>query len=121
MLANLILFTNILRLLDERRMTKKELSEKAGVSLSFLSDLTNGKANPSLKVMESLAIALEVPLSLLLECTDLDQSQLDTVAGYTIPRSLPVGYEYTCAVLPEHQAYIVKKWANAAQKKIRMI
>ena len=120
MLANLILFTNILRLLDERDMTKKELSEKAGVSLSFLSDLTNGKANPSLKVMEAIAIALEVPLSLLLECTDLDQSQLDTVAGYHLPRSVPAGYERICAVLPEHQAYIVKKWAEATRKKINV-
>ncbi len=120
MLANLILFTNILRLLDERDMTKKELSEKAGVSLSFLSDLTNGKANPSLKVMEAIAVALEVPLSLLLECTDLDQSQLDTVAGYHLPRGVPAGYERICAVLPEHQAYIVKKWADATRKKINV-
>ncbi|MBW9760766.1 helix-turn-helix domain-containing protein, partial [Escherichia coli] len=48
---NLIFFTNILRLLEERDMTKQELSQKAGVSISFLSDLTNGKANPSLRVM----------------------------------------------------------------------
>ncbi|WP_338423310.1 helix-turn-helix domain-containing protein, partial [Xylella fastidiosa] len=39
---NIIFFTNILRLLDERGMTKYELSEKAGISISFLSDLTNG-------------------------------------------------------------------------------
>ena len=44
-----IFFTNVLRILDERGMTKKELSERSGVSISFLSDLTTGKANPSLK------------------------------------------------------------------------
>ena len=33
---NLILITNILRILDEKDMTKSELAEKAGVSISFL-------------------------------------------------------------------------------------
>ena len=30
---------------------------------------------------------------------------------------LPKGYERITAVLPEHQAYIVKKWAEAAKKR----
>jgi hypothetical protein len=32
-------------------------------------------------------------------------------------RSLPQGYEKVTAVLPEHQAFIVKKWASEAAKK----
>ena len=71
-----IFFTNVLRILDERGMTKNELSERSGVSISFLSDLTTGKANPSLKVMEAIASALETPLPLLLESTDLDKHTL---------------------------------------------
>ena len=55
---NQIFFTNVLRLLDERGMTKDRLADLAGMSVSFLSDLTNGKANPSLKIMESIAKAL---------------------------------------------------------------
>jgi len=31
--------------------------------------------------------------------------------------SLPEGYERVTAVLPEHRAYIVKKWAEEAKKK----
>jgi TrfB plasmid transcriptional repressor len=31
-------------------------------------------------------------------------------------RNLPEGYERVTAVLPEHQAFIVKKWAEAAKK-----
>ena len=77
---NQIFFTNILRILDERGMAKNELSEKAGVSVSFLSDLTNGKANPSLKVMESIAEALETPLPMLLEHTDMDAEALNALA-----------------------------------------
>lgn len=32
-------------------------------------------------------------------------------------KNLPQGYERVSAVLPEHQAYIVKKWAEDAVKK----
>ena len=46
---NLILITNILRILDEKDMTKSELAEKAGVSISFFTDLTNDKAKRSQK------------------------------------------------------------------------
>lgn len=52
-LYNQIFFTNVLRLLDEHGLTKSELADAAGISESFLSDLTNGKANPSLKIMEA--------------------------------------------------------------------
>ena len=41
---NQIFFTNVLRILDERGMAKNELHERAGISISFLSDLTNGKS-----------------------------------------------------------------------------
>ncbi len=114
-----IFFTNVLRILDERGMTKTELSEKSGVSISFLSDLTTGHANPSLKVMEAIAAALETSLPFLLESTDLDRDTLDALAGGKAPRSLPQGFVRVSAVLPEHQAYIVKKWDEAARNKLR--
>ena len=93
-LYNYIFFTNVLRLLDERHMTKKELSDRSGVSISFLSDLTTGKANPSLKVMQDIAKALDAPLPLLLESTDLDKDTLDALAGGKAPQSLPVSSEW---------------------------
>jgi len=118
-LYNYIFFTNVLRLLDERHMTKKELSDRSGVSISFLSDLTTGKANPSLKVMQDIAKALDAPLPLLLESTDLDKDTLDALAGGKAPQSLPAGFERVAAALPSHQAFIVKKWGEAARKKLR--
>ena len=33
-------------------------------------------------------------------------------------KNLPLGYERVSAVLPEHRAYIVKKWAQDAVKKM---
>ncbi len=114
---NQIFFTNILRLLDEQGMTKNELAERAGMSVSFLSDLTNGKANPSLKIMESLALALGTPLAILLEATDLSVHDLEKLSDGKALNSLPLGYERVTAVLTEYQAFQVRQWdrANSSQ------
>ncbi len=116
---NQILFTNVLRLMDELDISRQELAEKAGVSVSFLSDLTNGKANPSLKVMESIALALETPLPTLLEMTDLDQDSLEILAGRKIASSLPDGYVRVSVILPRAYAYEVIDRGAATLKKIR--
>lgn len=115
---NQIFFTNVLRILDEQQMTKSELAEQAGISVSFLSDLTNGKANPSLKIMEAIAKALSASLPALLEMTDLDEETLDMLAGGKAPRSLPGGYVRVTAVLTEFQAFNVKQWDQENRRKI---
>lgn len=115
---NQIFFTNVLRVLDELGLSKNELSDRAGMSVSFLSDLTNGKANPSLKIMESIAKALDVALPALLEITDLDQESLDMLAGGKAPNSLPPGYVRVAAVLTEYQAFQVRQWNEANRKQI---
>jgi len=114
---NPIFFTNILRLIEERGWTKEQLSEISGVSTSFISDLTNGRGNPSLRVMEQLADALETPLPALLETTDLDSKTLALLMGDK-GNGLPEGFERVSCVLTSHHAYIVKKWAEEAQKKL---
>ena len=115
---NQIFFTNVLRVLDELGISKNELSDRADMSVSFLSDLTNGKANPSLKIMESIARALDVALPALLEITDLDQESLDMLAGGKAPSSLPPGYVRVAAVLTEYQAFQVRQWNDANRKHI---
>ena len=43
----------------QRQMKLKELAEKAGISIGYLSHLENGsRANPSREVMESISVAL---------------------------------------------------------------
>ena len=116
-----IFFTNILRLLDERNMTKSELADLSGVSVSFLSDLTTGKANPSLRVMEAIASALQMPLPVMLERTDLSQEDLATLAENKAHRVLPRGYEWVTAVLPEQKAFVVRKWSEETKKKIKAL
>lgn len=115
---NQIFFTNVLRLLDEQNMTKSELADQADISVSFLSDLTNGKANPSLKIMDAIAKALNASLPALLEMTDLDQETLDALAGGKALKSLPDGYVRVSAVLTEFQAFSVKQWDQENRKKI---
>ena len=116
---NYIFFTNVLRILDELHMSKLELSERSGVSISFLSDLTTGKANPSLKVMEAIARTLETPLPLLLETTDLDPATLELLAGGKVVSSVPAGYQRVSAILPDYRAFVVKQWAEDARKKLQ--
>jgi len=113
---NQIFFTNILRILDEKDMTKEQLAEMSGVSISFISDLTNGKGNPSLRIMERIADALDEPLTALLEETDLDTKTLDALAGGK-PRGLKEGYERVSVILPSHQAFIARQWAMQAKEQ----
>jgi transcriptional regulator with XRE-family HTH domain len=114
---NQIFFTNILRLIDEQGVTKTELADRAGMSISFLSDITNGIGNPSLEIMESISEALGVPLPALLEMTDLDKDTLDVLAGGKAPRYLPDGLERVTAILNEYQAFTVRRW-DAINKQL---
>jgi len=115
---NLILLTNILRILDDIGMTKSELAKKAGMSVSFLSDLTHDQANPSLRIMEAIAHALDTPLPALLETTDLDRQTLEELAGGKSKLSLPEGYARVAAILTEYQAFTVRQWDQENRKRL---
>ena len=115
---NLIFFTNILSSLDELGLTKSDLATRAGISVSFLSDLTTGQGNPSLRIMEQIAEALEKPLATLLESTDLDKESLDALAGGHARLSLPDGLVRVSAILTEFQAYQVRQWDVDNRKKL---
>ncbi len=64
-------------------------------------------------------MALETPLPLLLESTDLDGASLEALAGGGKSSSLPPKFERVCAILPEHRAFLVRKWHEEARKKLR--
>ena len=51
---NQTFFTNVLRMMEEQGMNKFELAQRVEMSPSLLSDLTNGRASPFLKVMGAL-------------------------------------------------------------------
>jgi len=115
-LYNQIFLTNVVRILDELGMTKIELAKKADISLSFLSDLTKDRANPSLRIMEAIANALETPLPILLEQTNLSEEEMEELMSGAPKTVLPKGLVHVCGILTKFQAYQVRLW-NAENKK----
>lgn len=99
-------------------MTKQDLHRLSGVSGSFISDLTRGEGNPSLDTMERIARALDVPLTFLLQRTDWNDEDLQALAQESEQAQLPEGYEWVWAVLPEHQAFQVRSWAELARANV---
>lgn len=116
---NQIFFTNVLRLMKEQGMTKKKLAEAAGFSISFLSDVTNGKANPSLKIMEAIATALNAPLPALLEAPVIGNDPATVLPDGRIIRRLPAGLNRVTAILNDYQAYKVRQWNDANIKALQ--
>lgn len=117
MLYNLIFFTNVLRILEEQRMSKQQLSKLSGVSLSFISDITTGKGNPSVGTMEQIAGALRTPLPFLLECNDLPQEILIKLGAIPNAGSVAPGYSRVSVVLSDFRAFVVKGWAAEDAKR----
>lgn len=50
----------------EKKLTLKEVSDLANISISFLSDIENGRSNPSLDRASDIARVLDVSVSFLL-------------------------------------------------------
>ena len=115
---NHIFFTNVLRILDEKGITKEQLSKISGVSMGFICDLTNGKSNPSLRIMGQIADALDTSLPALLEETDLDRQSLEALTGGKL-RGVEEGYERVSLILPSHQAFIARQWAKEAMEQLK--
>ena len=86
--------------------------------MGFICDLTNGKSNPSLRIMEQIADALDTPLPELLEVTDLDRPTLEALAGGKL-RGVVEGYERVSLILPSHQAFMARQWAKEAMEQLK--
>lgn len=54
------LSTKLRELRTKNKLTLKELSEKSGISISFISDIENERRNPSIEKLKLLAKALDV-------------------------------------------------------------
>ncbi|TDY96394.1 UNVERIFIED_ORG: XRE family transcriptional regulator [Herbaspirillum seropedicae] len=68
----------------ERGMSVNELAAAAGVSVGTVSQVERNKANPSMRILERLRVALSVPLSALLEDAEATP---DYVAGDVVRRA----------------------------------
>lgn len=115
-----IFFTNILRLLDEKGLNLTALGASSGVSVSFLSEITTGQANPSLKNMEAISQALNVPLPLMLTNVEPEVWASIEAMSERKPMATPKDtgvYRYISGYLPDHQAHMVARWIEATEKK----
>jgi transcriptional regulator with XRE-family HTH domain len=54
-----------------KNWTLQELFERSGVSKSYLSELENGKSSPTATVLQQIADAFNVPVTMFYENTDL--------------------------------------------------
>ena len=70
---------NISTIRKQRGFTLSELSERTGISKSYLSNIErNLKQNPSIHVMEKIASVLKVDLKALLKiATDVEKKQIE--------------------------------------------
>lgn len=75
----------------KKKLTLRELSKKADISISFISDIENGRSNPSLERLKSIAAALDTPVSVLLgesvsdevsEKNDTESSSINSPVGF---------------------------------------
>ena len=119
-----ILCLNINRYLALRGMRKSDLAAKANVSISYISDVTNAKGNPSLDTMVAIAQALEVPLVALLEPPPVgtdgwDASLADSLLKDDAKLGLPAGFRRVSAIVSDHQAFQIAQWHKAAHDRLK--
>jgi len=94
--------------MDEKGINKSTLAKRSGVACSFFTALSKHGGNPSLKSMQAIANALDVPLHMLLKPS--------TVPDCDGP--IPDGYEKITAILPKQKAFIVRRWCAETLEKM---
>lgn len=57
----------IVYLRKKKGMSQEDLALEANINTNYLSDLENGRRNPTLRILEKIAIALEIDVSELLK------------------------------------------------------
>lgn len=67
---------NIRRLRTDSALSQRALARKAGISSQYLSDIEVGRTSPSLKSLEKIAVALQVPPGRLLQDRDPVSSEV---------------------------------------------
>ena len=61
-------------------LSQEELAERCGIFRTYLSRIENGTANPTLLVLESLALALQVDITTLFFETDIRHHEAAALA-----------------------------------------
>ena len=62
---------------DRLRLTQSELANRSGVDRAFISNIENGKRNPSFSVLADIAKGLNISLALLMRQMDRHLQELE--------------------------------------------
>ena len=123
-----IFCANIQRLQKERKLNKLTLATISGLSASIITDVMQGKANPSLKTMQSFSDGLGIPLPILLKPADSDEWKAIASAVQNIPTeekpksSVPDGYGMLKdVVLPQAKIEIIQDWVKQVKQTRRTL
>ena len=92
---------------QERGQRLKDVSEIAGISIPYLSDLERGRTNPSLETLQTLATAYSISVHDLLEPVEFYGEQTQS--------SLPKGLAELMAD-PVLGAQITPDWVNSLSR-----
>jgi transcriptional regulator with XRE-family HTH domain len=69
----------------QKKLTQSELAERANMSRSYLADIERDRYNPSVETLKSIAEALNIPVSLLLD----EPESFDDLSNKEQPITLP--------------------------------
>ena len=69
---------NIKRILKDKKLTRKEVAEKAGIAYYALSDMLNGRMNIYACDIAALALALDVSVAELFQAPDENGQKSDS-------------------------------------------
>ena len=58
---------NVRRFREEKGWSQEELADRSGIHRTYISGVERGLRNPTISIVEALAIALKVKISALLE------------------------------------------------------
>ncbi len=121
-----IFCANIQRIQKERKLNKLALATISGISASIITDVMQGKANPSLKTMQGFSDGLGIPLPILLKPADADEWKAINSAVQNIPAdekpklSVPDGYGMLeDVVLPQAKIEIIQDWVKQTRRTPR--
>lgn len=100
-----MLAENIEKILKSKKMKKQDLALKTGISVSFISDITNLKANPSVQNLSKIAEVLSIPLPFLFVPLNTIWAEAEV---YDDPNSV-----YIFTKITKQQAFLLKKNISA--------
>lgn len=103
--------SSLKRTRQSRGMTLKDLSEATGLSQAFLSEVENGKANPTIDTLRRLAKGLSVSL---FDVLSEEESFVDIVRArerrVVNASEYNVEYELVSTLLPSAKSQVVMAW-----------